>query len=95
MIVLVHLWVFSPLFTGLILQNHMIPAVDFMFRHPDCFSDVVILSSVRLTSPSFNMCCCLLFVLSLPVQNVKQIHLSIDVNVGYRVSMTNRNEINV
>ena len=36
-------------FSGLILQNHLIPAVDFMFRHPDCFSDVVILSSVRLT----------------------------------------------
>jgi adenosine 3'-phospho 5'-phosphosulfate transporter B2 len=35
--------------SGLILQNQMIPAVDFMFRHPDCFYDVIILSSVRLT----------------------------------------------
>ncbi|KAL5229914.1 hypothetical protein ABZP36_028690 [Zizania latifolia] len=33
-------------FGGLILQNHLIPAVDFMFRHPDCFYDVIILSSV-------------------------------------------------
>ncbi|KAK3140903.1 hypothetical protein QOZ80_5AG0407520 [Eleusine coracana subsp. coracana] len=39
--------------TGLILQNHLIPAVDFMFRHPDCFSDVVILSSVATASQFF------------------------------------------
>lgn len=39
--------------SGLILQNHLIPAVDFMFRHPDCFSDVVILSSVATASQFF------------------------------------------
>ncbi|KAL6864682.1 hypothetical protein ACP4OV_015833 [Aristida adscensionis] len=39
--------------TGLILQNHLIPAVDFMFRHPDCFTDVVILSSVATASQFF------------------------------------------
>ncbi|TVU18236.1 hypothetical protein EJB05_34324 [Eragrostis curvula] len=39
--------------TGLILQNHLIPAVDFMFRHPDCFSDVIILSSVATASQFF------------------------------------------
>ena len=48
MIVFIHLCYF--LFTDLILHNHLIPSVDFMFCHPDCFSDVVILSSVRLTS---------------------------------------------
>lgn len=39
--------------TGLILQNQMIPAVDFMFRHPDCFYDVIILSSVATASQFF------------------------------------------
>eukprot|EP00267_Zea_mays_P022673 XP_008647752.1 uncharacterized protein LOC100280126 isoform X4 [Zea mays] len=39
--------------SGLILQNHLIPAVDFMFHHPDCFSDVLILSSVATASQFF------------------------------------------
>lgn len=39
--------------SGLILQNQMIPAVDFMFRHPDCFYDVIILSSVATASQFF------------------------------------------
>jgi esterase/lipase superfamily enzyme len=70
MIVLVHLC-YSVHFTGLILQNHLIPAVDFMFRHPDCFSDVVILSSVRLAS-SFNVTIACSSFQSVPVKNVKQ-----------------------
>ena len=60
MIVFIHFCYF--LFTGLILQNHLIPAVDFMFRHPDCFSDVVILSSVRLTSLFVILHYCLLLL---------------------------------
>jgi hypothetical protein len=45
--------------------------VDFMFRHPDCFSDVVILSSVRLAS-SFNVTIACSSFQSVPVKNVKQ-----------------------
>ncbi|OAY68479.1 UDP-galactose/UDP-glucose transporter 5B [Ananas comosus] len=32
--------------SGLILQNHLLPAVDFMFRHRDCFFDVALLSTL-------------------------------------------------
>ncbi|KQK07750.1 hypothetical protein BRADI_2g37440v3 [Brachypodium distachyon] len=39
--------------SGLILQNHLIPAVDFMVRHPDCFYDVIILSTVATASQFF------------------------------------------
>ncbi|KAF6993197.1 hypothetical protein CFC21_010121 [Triticum aestivum] len=39
--------------SGLILQNHLLPAVDFMVRHPDCFYDVLILSTVATASQFF------------------------------------------
>ncbi|KAM3399982.1 hypothetical protein ACQJBY_005082 [Aegilops geniculata] len=39
--------------SGLILQNHLFPAVDFMVRHPDCFYDVLILSTVATASQFF------------------------------------------
>lgn len=45
-----HFYQFDFLFLaaliGLILQGQLLPAIDFMFRHPDCFYDVAILSSV-------------------------------------------------
>ncbi|CAM0957909.1 unnamed protein product [Alopecurus aequalis] len=39
--------------SGLILQNHLLPAVDFMVRHPDCFYDVLVLSTVATASQFF------------------------------------------
>ena len=60
MIVFIHLCYF--LFTGLMLHNHLILAVDFMFCHLDCFSDVVILSSVSLTSLFVILHYCLLLL---------------------------------
>nr|CAD1841997.1 unnamed protein product [Ananas comosus var. bracteatus] len=39
--------------SGLILQNHLLPAVDFMFRHRDCFFDVALLSTVATASQFF------------------------------------------
>ncbi|XP_019706564.1 UDP-galactose/UDP-glucose transporter 5 isoform X3 [Elaeis guineensis] len=39
--------------TGLIVQGHLISAVDFMFRHQDCFYDVAILSTVATASQFF------------------------------------------
>ncbi|KAF3330373.1 UDP-galactose/UDP-glucose transporter 5B-like protein [Carex littledalei] len=38
---------------GLVLQGQLLPAIDFMFRHPDCFYDVAILSSVATASQFF------------------------------------------
>ncbi|WOL14855.1 hypothetical protein Cni_G23636 [Canna indica] len=38
---------------GLILQGHLLSAVDFMFRHQDCFYDVALLSSVATASQFF------------------------------------------
>lgn len=32
---------------GLIFHGKLIPAIDFMFRHPDCFFDATVLSCVR------------------------------------------------
>ncbi|GMI97067.1 hypothetical protein like AT5G59740 [Hibiscus trionum] len=40
-------------FTGLILQGHLLPAVDFVYRHNDCFLDIVLLSTVATTSQFF------------------------------------------
>lgn len=31
---------------GLILQGNLLPAIDFVYRHNDCFFDVVLLSTV-------------------------------------------------
>jgi hypothetical protein len=31
---------------GLILQGHLLPAIDFVFRHNDCFFDIALLSTV-------------------------------------------------
>lgn len=39
--------------SGLIIQNHLLPAIDFMFLHPDCFVDVVLLSTVATISQFF------------------------------------------
>lgn len=35
---------------GLILEGHLLPAVDFVFHHNDCFFDIVLLSTVSLSS---------------------------------------------
>ncbi|XP_021300522.1 UDP-galactose/UDP-glucose transporter 5B-like, partial [Herrania umbratica] len=32
--------------TGLILQGHLLPAIDFVYRHNDCFFDIALLSTV-------------------------------------------------
>ncbi|XP_044504954.1 UDP-galactose/UDP-glucose transporter 5B-like [Mangifera indica] len=40
-------------FTGLILEGHLLPAVDFVFHHNDCFFDIVLLSTVATTSQFF------------------------------------------
>lgn len=39
-------FLFLAALIGLVLQGQLLPAIDFMFRHPDCFYDVAILSSV-------------------------------------------------
>ncbi|KAJ3688367.1 hypothetical protein LUZ61_017531 [Rhynchospora tenuis] len=39
--------------SGLLLQGQLIPAINFMFRHPDCFYDVAILSTVATASQFF------------------------------------------
>ncbi|KAL8129899.1 hypothetical protein V2J09_019054 [Rumex salicifolius] len=39
--------------TGLILQNHLLGAVDFVYRHNDCFYDIVLLSTVATISQFF------------------------------------------
>ena len=31
---------------GLVLQGHLLPAIDFVFRHNDCFFDIALLSTV-------------------------------------------------
>ena len=31
---------------GLILQGHLLPAIDFVYRHNDCFLDIALLSTV-------------------------------------------------
>jgi len=35
---------------GLVVQGHLLLAIEFMFRHPDCFYDVILLSSVSIFS---------------------------------------------
>ncbi|XP_074359102.1 UDP-galactose/UDP-glucose transporter 5B-like isoform X2 [Apium graveolens] len=40
-------------FIGLILQNHLIMAVDFVYRHNDCFLDIAFLSTVATASQFF------------------------------------------
>ncbi|KAF5751489.1 putative Adenosine 3'-phospho 5'-phosphosulfate transporter [Tripterygium wilfordii] len=40
-------------FTGLILQGHLLPAIDFVYRHNDCFFDVAFLSIVATASQFF------------------------------------------
>ncbi|XP_042416424.1 UDP-galactose/UDP-glucose transporter 5B-like isoform X2 [Zingiber officinale] len=39
--------------SGLILQGHLLSAVDFMFQHQDCFYDVALLSTVATVSQFF------------------------------------------
>ncbi|KAI9196633.1 hypothetical protein LWI28_025597 [Acer negundo] len=39
--------------TGLILQGHLLPAIDFVYRHNDCLIDVALLSTVATTSQFF------------------------------------------
>lgn len=39
--------------TGIILQGHLLPAVDFVYRHNDCFLDIALLSTVATTSQFF------------------------------------------
>ncbi|XP_030447665.1 UDP-galactose/UDP-glucose transporter 5 isoform X1 [Syzygium oleosum] len=39
--------------TGIILQGHLLPAVDFVYRHNDCFFDIALLSTVATTSQFF------------------------------------------
>ncbi|GMI81803.1 hypothetical protein like AT5G59740 [Hibiscus trionum] len=40
-------------FIGLILQGHLLSAIDFVYRHNDCFLDVVLLSTVATISQFF------------------------------------------
>ncbi|KAJ6792018.1 UDP-galactose/UDP-glucose transporter 5B-like isoform X1 [Iris pallida] len=39
--------------SGLIVQGHLLLAIEFMFRHQDCFYDVVLLSTVATVSQFF------------------------------------------
>ncbi|XWS28889.1 hypothetical protein CRYUN_Cryun25bG0110500 [Craigia yunnanensis] len=39
--------------TGLILQGHLLPAIDFVYRHNDCFLDIALLSTVATASQFF------------------------------------------
>ncbi|KAG6631574.1 UDP-galactose/UDP-glucose transporter 5-like isoform X1 [Carya illinoinensis] len=39
--------------TGLILQGHLLPAIDFVSRHNDCFLDILLLSTVATISQFF------------------------------------------
>ncbi|XP_047174615.1 UDP-galactose/UDP-glucose transporter 5-like [Vigna umbellata] len=39
--------------TGLILQGHLIPAVEFVYQHHDCFFDIALLSTVATISQFF------------------------------------------
>ncbi|KAJ7947710.1 UDP-galactose/UDP-glucose transporter like [Quillaja saponaria] len=39
--------------TGLILQGHLLSAVDFVYRHNDCFFDIALLSTVATASQFF------------------------------------------
>ncbi|KAL5156918.1 UDP-galactose/UDP-glucose transporter 5B [Glycine soja] len=39
--------------TGLILQGHLIPAVEFVYNHHDCFFDIALLSTVATVSQFF------------------------------------------
>lgn len=48
---LVHL-TFDNFHAGLILQGHLIPAVQFASRHNDCFFDIALLSTVSKLSLS-------------------------------------------
>ncbi|KAG6792669.1 hypothetical protein POTOM_001821 [Populus tomentosa] len=38
---------------GLVLQGHLLPAIDFVFRHNDCFFDIALLSTVATASQFF------------------------------------------
>ncbi|KAJ4842279.1 UDP-galactose/UDP-glucose transporter 5B [Turnera subulata] len=38
---------------GLLLQGHLLPAIDFVHRHNDCFLDIVLLSTVATASQFF------------------------------------------
>ncbi|KAK4492034.1 hypothetical protein RD792_002824 [Penstemon davidsonii] len=40
-------------FTGLILQGNLLMAIDFVYRHNDCFIDIAILSTVATISQFF------------------------------------------
>lgn len=40
-------------FTGLTLQGHLLPAIDFVFHHNDCFFDIALLSTVATASQFF------------------------------------------
>ncbi|XVF46469.1 hypothetical protein PTKIN_Ptkin03bG0028900 [Pterospermum kingtungense] len=40
-------------FTGLIVQGHLLSAIDFVYRHNDCFLDIVLLSTVATASQFF------------------------------------------
>ncbi|EXC35070.1 UDP-galactose/UDP-glucose transporter 5B [Morus notabilis] len=39
--------------TGLILQGHLLPAIEFVARHNDCFLDIMLLSTVATASQFF------------------------------------------
>ncbi|XP_019457926.1 PREDICTED: UDP-galactose/UDP-glucose transporter 5-like [Lupinus angustifolius] len=39
--------------TGIIVQGHLIPAIEFVYRHHDCFFDIVLLSTVATASQFF------------------------------------------
>ncbi|XP_020214045.1 UDP-galactose/UDP-glucose transporter 5B [Cajanus cajan] len=39
--------------TGLIIQGHLLPAIEFVYIHKDCFFDIVLLSTVATASQFF------------------------------------------
>ncbi|XP_042489296.1 UDP-galactose/UDP-glucose transporter 5-like [Macadamia integrifolia] len=39
--------------SGLMLQGHLLLAIDFVYRHNDCFLDIVLLSTVATASQFF------------------------------------------
>lgn len=36
---------------GLMFQGNLLPAIDFVSRHKDCFYDILLLSTVNIQSP--------------------------------------------
>lgn len=53
-------------YLGLILQGHLIPAIEFVYRHHDCFFDIALLSTVSKLPPSVLILQCIILSNSIP-----------------------------